>query len=56
MAKWNVHFGLRLTYDVEVEADSYDEAVELATPEFEKTDIRDMDFADTDDDVDAWEI
>ena len=27
MAKWNVHFGCRLTYDIEVEADSYEEAV-----------------------------
>lgn len=53
MAKWNVHFGMRLTYDVEVEADSYEEAVEKATPEWENADYAAMDYADQD--VDAWE-
>lgn len=52
MAKWNVHFGVRLTYDIEVEADSYDEAVEKARDEWEETEYRDMDYADQD--VDAW--
>ena len=53
MAKWNVHFGIRLTYDVEVEADSYEEAVEKATPEWENVACTEMDYASQD--VDAWE-
>lgn len=52
MAKWNVHFGMRLTYDVEVEADSYEEAVEKARPKWEDADYAEMDYADQD--VDAW--
>lgn len=53
MAKWNVHFGVRLTYDVEVEADSYDEAVKKARDEWEETEYKDMDYASQD--IDAWE-
>lgn len=45
---------MRLTYDVEVEADSYDEAVRLARPEWEQVEYEYMDFAS--DDVDAWKI
>lgn len=54
MARYNVHFGIRLTYDVEVEADSPDEAEAKARPEYEAADLHDFDFAD--DDVDIWEV
>ena len=52
MAKWNVHFGMRLTYDVEVEAETEEEAIRKARPEWENADYSEMDYADQD--VDAW--
>lgn len=53
MSKWTVHFGMRLTYNVEVEAETEAEAIEKAMPEWEDADYADMGCADTD--VDAWE-
>lgn len=53
MSKWNVHFGMRLTYDVEVEAETKAEAIEKARPEWEDADYADMDYAYQN--VDAWE-
>ena len=50
--KWNVHFGMRLTYDVEVEADTMQQAIERARFEWEAAEYTDMDYAG--DDVDAW--
>jgi len=52
MSKWNVHFWVRLTYDVEVEAETEEEAIQKATPEWENANYSEMDYAD--DDVDAW--
>lgn len=53
MKKWTVHFGMRLTYDVLVEANNAEEAIEKASPEWEGAEYWDMDVADTD--VDVWE-
>ncbi len=53
MRKWTVHFGMRLTYDVLVEANNAEEAIDKAYPEWEGAEYRDMYVADTD--VDAWE-
>ena len=52
MAKWNVHFSTELTYDVEIEANSYEEAVKKA--EQEKVELSDMDCFDKD--VTAWRL
>ena len=54
MAKYNVHFGIRLTYDVEIEAESPDEAEAKARPKWATTEFAEMDY--TDDDVDVWEV
>lgn len=54
MAKYNVHFGIRLTYDVEVEAESEEEAKAKARSKWATTEFAEMDYAD--DDVDVWEV
>ena len=54
MARYRVHYSCRLTYDVDVEAESENEAIEEARPEWEDADFNDMDFAD--DDIDVWEL
>lgn len=50
--KWNVHFGARLTCDIEVEADSYDEAIDKANDIYEDMPWSDMNLGDID--SDAW--
>lgn len=54
MRKWNVHYGCRLTYDVEVEADTEEEAIEKARDELDNITYDDFVFAD--DDIEAWKI
>lgn len=53
MNKYRVHFGVRLTLDVDIEANSEKEAIEKARKEFESVSYYDMDYAD--DDVDVWQ-
>ena len=50
--KYTVHFGVRLTYDVTVEAENMQEAIAKARPEWENAEYKDMDYASQD--VDAW--
>ena len=54
MSKWNVHYGCRLTYDIEVEADTKEKAIAKAERELNNITYNDFDFAD--DDMDVWEI
>ena len=52
MDKYTVHFGIRLTYDIEVEARTEEEARSLAETIFESIDYNDMEYASTD--MDVW--
>ena len=54
MAKYNVHYGVRLVYDVRVEANNKDEAIQKAKSICETTEFQYMDFVK--DDFDAWRI
>ena len=49
---WNVHFGVRLTYDIEVEAETEEEAIEKAATEYEAVNYDDMEWVDQD--INAW--
>lgn len=53
MKKYTVHFMGFYGYDVEVEAETEDEARELAEPIFEEADVRDFFFESNGTDV--WE-
>lgn len=52
--KWNVHYGIRLTTDFEVEADDEMEAIDKAANILDNIDVNQMDFAY--DDFDIWEL
>ena len=49
---WNVHFGVRLTYDIKVEAETEEEAIEKAATEYEAVNYDDMEWVDQD--INAW--
>lgn len=51
--KFRVHFSVRLTYDIDVEADDGEEASRLAREKLDSVEYNDMDYAD--EDCDVWE-
>ena len=53
MAKYRVHFGVRLTLNVDVEAETREEAEEMAREVYDDADWHEFDFAE--EDVDIWE-
>ena len=53
MNKYCVHFGVRLTYDIFVEADTKADAIEKAQTEWMNVPYDEMECVDND--VDVWE-
>jgi hypothetical protein len=45
--EYTVHFHIHMGYDITVEADSEEEAIELAEEMFEDVEIEDFDFIDS---------
>ncbi len=53
MKKYNVHYGVRLTTDITIYANSEEEAKEAAMLKVMDIDYSELEFAD--DDFDVWE-
>ena len=52
--KWNVHYGIRFTKDFEIEADSFEEAIDKVENTVYDIPVSEMEYAD--DDWDIWEV